>query len=532
MSCGEATVQLLARYGVDTVFGVPGVHTLDFCTGLGKGSPIKHIQVRNEQGAGFMAEGYARATGKPGVALVISGPGVTNAATALGQSWADSVPVLLLSAEAASYTHGKGWGVLHEVTEQKAVTAPLTAMSVTAHKPEDIPEFMAQAFSIFASSRPRPVHISIPTDIQAMQTEGNWNPVELPTRPHPNSRHIAQAVDLLTQAQRPLIMVGGGAVGALVEIKQLCEQLSAVLISSTSGKGILPDDHPLSLGGTTVRPEVHRFVPTADVVLAIGTEISETDSFIERLDFRGKLIRIDLDSRKINDQYPAAIGIIADAAPAAAALLEALNGASSCADRTESEKLVARIRAEIAGSLSGSEQQHCKLLAGLRDCIPENTILAGDVCQLVYTGSFAMPVRQPRAWFYPAGYCALGSGLPNAIGALHASPRRPVVVLAGDGGFMFTVQELVTAAELELSLPIVIWENGGLKQIRDDMISRGIPIVGVNGINPDFSLLAKSMHCQAAEPGSMAEFQDAIRLAFSVNRPTIITVHENSSWLT
>ena len=148
ITCGEATIRLLAKYGIDVVFGIPGVHTLEFCAALGEDGPIQHIQVRNEQGAGFMAEGYARATGKPAVALVISGPGVTNAATAIGQAWADSLPVILLSAEAASDTIGKGWGVLHEVTEQKAVTEPLTALSATAHKPEDVPELLAQAFSI------------------------------------------------------------------------------------------------------------------------------------------------------------------------------------------------------------------------------------------------------------------------------------------------------------------------------------------------------------------------------------------------
>ena len=186
MNCGAATMGLLAQYGIDTVFGIPGVHTLDFCSGLGEDSSIQHIQVRNEQGAGFMAEGYARATGKPAVALVISGPGVTNAATAIGQSWADSLPVLLLSAEPASHTLGKGWGVLHEITEQKAVTAPLTALSATAHRPEDVPELLAQAFSIFSSTRPRPVHISIPTDVQAATTDGDWTAVELPARPHPD----------------------------------------------------------------------------------------------------------------------------------------------------------------------------------------------------------------------------------------------------------------------------------------------------------------------------------------------------------
>jgi len=531
MSCGAATMGLLAQYGIDTVFGIPGVHTLDFCSGLGEDSSIQHIQVRNEQGAGFMAEGYARATGKPAVALVISGPGVTNAATAIGQSWADSLPVLLLSAEPASYTLGKGWGVLHEITEQKAVTAPLTALSATAHRPEDVPELLAQAFSIFSSARPRPVHISIPTDVQAATTDGDWTAVELPVRPHPDPYQVTRAADLLADAQHPLIMVGGGSHEASTEIQQLCEQLNAIVISSTSGKGIVPDDHPLSLGGATVRPEVHRMVPNADVVVAIGTEISETDSFVERLDIRGKLIRIDLDPRKINDLYPADVGIVADAAPTVAALIKALKKHSPRARQKDSEALVTNIRNQIKSQLTPSEQQHCKLLSALRDSIPRDTILAGDVCQLVYTGAFAMPVYNPRSWFYPAGYCTLGAALPNAIGAMQALPDRPIVALVGDGGFMFTVQELITAAELKLPLPIVLWDNGGLKQIQDDMDRGGIPRVGVDGINPDFSLLARSMHCHAEEPSSISDFQRAIQTALATDRPTLITVREDSEWL-
>ena len=163
-TCGEATIRLLSKYGVDTVFGIPGVHTLDFCRGLSDGT-IRHVQARNEQGAGFMADGYARISGRPGVALVISGPGVTNALTAVGQSWADSIPMLLISSETDSRIHGKGWGALHEITDQRAVTAPMTSLSLRAYRPEDVPEMMAQAFTSFKTSRPRPVHLSIPLSL-------------------------------------------------------------------------------------------------------------------------------------------------------------------------------------------------------------------------------------------------------------------------------------------------------------------------------------------------------------------------------
>jgi thiamine pyrophosphate-dependent acetolactate synthase large subunit-like protein len=538
MTCGEATIRLLERYGVDTVFGIPGVHTLDFCRGLDKGG-VRHIQARNEQGAGFMADGYARVTGKPGVALVISGPGVTNAATAIGQAYADSSPVLLLSAEAASYTIGKGWGVLHEVTEQKAVTAPLTALSATAYKPEDVPELMAQAFSIFSSERPRPVHISIPTDVQAMPGNEDWQAVVLPARPRHDPASIKAAADLLLGASNPLILVGGGAAAASQSITSIAESLGAIVISSTAGKGVVADDHPLNMGGSTVRPEVQKFIPTADVVLAIGTEIAETDSFVERLDIHGKLVRIDIDPRKMNDQYPADIPIVSDAEPAAAALLGALvdvlgdtpGEGERITRRKNAERVVRTMAQAITEALTPTEAQHVKLLQALREVIPDTSILVGDACQLVYTGAFAMPVSRPRQWHYPAGYCALGCALPNAVGAKLALPDAPIIVMAGDGGAMFTIQELICAAELGMGLPIIIWENGGLKQIQDDMRSREIPLVGVEGINPDFGMLAASCHCHAVTADSIAGFQQAVTKAFDADRPTVITVREDSEWL-
>lgn len=530
ITCGEATIRLLAKYGVDTVFGIPGVHTLDFCRGLNDG-PVKHIQVRNEQGAGFMAEGHARATGKPGVALVISGPGVTNAATALGQCYADSLPMLLLSGEAASHTIGKGWGVLHEVTEQKAVTRPLTALSATAYRAADVPELMAQAFSIFAGERPRPVHISIPIDVQAELVEEEWKPVSLPLRPEPRRGLMAKAAAILQGAKRPVIMIGGGAWKAGKDLTSIAESLGAIVLSSSAGKGIVPDGHPLCLSGGIVRPEVQDYLAAADCILAVGTEMAETDSFVERLNINGRLIRIDIEARKMNDFYRADLAVVSDALPAMAELAGELESHDGAAVRQASEKAVVSIRKAIRNNLTHSERQHVQLLELLRDCTPPETIFSGDVCQLVYTGVFAMPVPAPRQWFYAAGYCALGNGLPNAIGAKLALPDRPVVVLAGDGGLMFTVQELMVAAELALSLPIIIWENGGLKQIQDDMDARGIERVGVEGGNPDFLLLAKACGCEARRATSAQSFQESVETALEGTRPTLIVVKEDEDWL-
>ena len=530
ITCGEAAMRLLTKYGVDTVFGIPGVHTLDYCRELRDG-PIRHIQVRNEQGAGFMADGYARAARRPGVALVISGPGVTNALTAIGQSWADSIPVLLLSSETDSSTHGKGWGALHEIPDQRAVTAQLTALSARAKSPEDVPELIGQAFGVFSSQRPRPVHISIPIDVLAQPVSEDWMAMKLPKRAQPSADEIKAAANLLRSANRPLLMVGGGAIDASVPVRKLVEQLQAPVVCSTAGKGIVPDDHPLSLSASTVRPEVQSFISKADVILAVGTELAETDSFVESLDMRGDIIRIDLDPRKLNDQYPSTIGIVADANASIKALLDE-GGYKSKRQEKEIYTELEKIRQKIIENLTVSEKQHMKLLSTLADQMPDDTFYAGDICQLVYTGAFGMNVSSPGCWSYPAGYCALGCGLPNAIGAKMSQPDRPVVCLTGDGGFMFTVQELIVASEEKLGIPIIIWENGGLKQIQDDMNSRSIPLVGVEGGNPDFIRLSESMGCDGIIAESLEHVTETVLSGFSKDRPTMIIIREGEKWLT
>ena len=529
LTCGEATMRLLSKYGVDTVFGIPGVHTLDFCRGLRDG-PIRHIQVRNEQGAGFMADGYARGARRPGVALVISGPGVTNALTGIGQSWADSIPVLLLSSETDSSTHGKGWGALHEIPDQRSVTAQLTALSARAKSQEDVPELIGQAFSVFSSQRPRPVHISIPIDVLAQPVSEDWLPMKLPKRAQSNSDDIKAAANLLRSANRPLVMVGGGAVEASVPIRNLVDKLQAPVVCSTAGKGIVPDGHPLSLNASTVRSEVQSFISTADVILAVGTELAETDSFVESLDIRGEIIRIDLDPRKLNDQYPSTIGIVADANESIKALLEE-GGYKSKRQENKIYKELEKIRQKIKENLTLSEKQHMRLLGSLKEQMPEDTFYAGDICQFVYTGAFGMDVSSPGCWSYPAGYCALGCGLPNAIGAKISQPDRHVVCLTGDGGFMFTVQELIVASEEKLGIPIIIWENGGLKQIQDDMNSRKIPLVGVEGGNPDFIRLSESMGCDGIIAESLDHVSETVLSGFSKDRPTIIIIREGEKWL-
>ncbi len=529
LTCGEALMHLLEDYGVDTVFGIPGEHTLELYRGI-ETSNVRHVLVRNEQGAGFMADGYARASGKPGVCTLITGPGVTNAATPLAQAYADSVPVLLISSANRTESLGKGWGCLHEITDQRAMTAPLTAFSAMVQTPEDIPELIAQAFTVFRSHRPRPVHISIPIDLLGQPVRGGWKALTPPIKPVASPVAIEQAANLLSQAKRPVLMVGGGAQDAGSCVTEVAECLDAAVISSNAGKGVVPESHPLSLGGGIITRAVREYLETADVILSVGCELSETDSFEDYLTINAKLIKIDIDPARFNDLYPADVSVLGDAGPSVEALLGALQTRRLIPDKNTSASLKL-IKEQQNSAFTDVEQQHKKLLLKLRQVLPDESIMMGDIAQLVYTGSAVMPTELPRTWFYPAGLGTLGCALPGAIGAKIAMPDRPVIALVGDGGFQFTIQELATAVEEELPIPIILWNNDALAMIRDGMTKRGIPPIGVIPKNPDFIKIAEGYRCLAAQPESLDEFAGAVESALKANVPTVIEVRENANWL-
>lgn len=529
-TCGEAILDLLEDYGVDTVFGIPGYHNLEIYRGL-PASRIRHVLTRNEQGAGFMADGYARSSGRPGVCTVISGPGVTNVSTAVGQAYADSVPLLIISSSNASPSLGKGWGCLHETANQQGLTEPITAFSKTALSPDDVPELIGQAFARFASGRPRPVHVSVPLDVLAAPVAGRWSVRRMPERPLASRRAVAAAADALMRAERPAMIVGGGAADAGACVRELAEWLDASVIATNAGKGVVPDSHPLSLGGGLIRPEVRAHLAEADVVLALGTELAATDSFVERLPIGGRLIRVDIDPSKFNDAYPADECILGDAGEAASALLAALDERSEIPRRGGARERVAKVRRDMLAGLNPVERQHKAVWDCLRAALPEDAIVMGDITQIVYTGSAVMPVELPRRWFYPAGFGTLGCALPDAIGAKIAQPEVPVVAVAGDAGFMFTVQELMTAAEMRLPIPVIVWNNDGYGMIRVGMDGAGMERVADSPMTPDFPALAAGFRCHSAAPQSAGDLATAVREALRADAPTLIVVNENAAWV-
>jgi thiamine pyrophosphate-dependent acetolactate synthase large subunit-like protein len=525
---GQAAIELLERHGVDTVFGIPGVHTLEFYRGL-TGTAIRHVGVRHEQGAGFMADGYARASGRPGVCLLITGPGVTNAATPMGQAFSDSVPMLVLSSVNASGDLGQGRGRLHELTSQQAAMAPLTAFSRTVRSPDELATAMDDAFAVFTTARPRPVHLEIPLDVLIQAAVPSTADTAASRPPAPDPDMIASAAAMLGAAARPLRIAGGGCVDCSEAVLRLAERLGAAVALTVAAKGVVPDEHPLGLGATLSLPATQGFVARADVVLAVGTELAETDWWVDSPALPGRLLRIDIDAAAlVRDRQPD-LAITGDAGDALRALLNALEGSAAPTQGIESE--IAALKTESRSALTPLQRKHAKVLDALRAALPEDGIVATDMTQIAYTANHYFSSRRPRCWFHPLGYGTLGYALPAAIGAQIVAPGRAVVALAGDAGLLFTVQELATAVEQRLPIAVLLWNNDALGQIAGDMRERGIEQVGVHPRNPDYLALARAFGCDAVRPDGLAALTGALAKAFAASGPTLIEVRQDAPWL-
>jgi len=440
--------------------------------------------------------------------------------------------MLVLSGACATRTQGKGWGAIHELNDQSAVTAGFTAFSAMVRYPEELPELVARAYAVFRGSRPRPVHLSLPRDVLPESVEGEWKTRRTPSLPMPDPAAIDEAADRLAQAMRPLILVGGGAVGTRQALTAIAERIGAPVLSTNAGKGILPESHPLSLGCSIVQKSSQQALENdADVVLLVGSEVGQGDHFLPKLDISGDIIRIDIDPTELTSMYSAAVPIQADARAAMLALSAALSTRSSTAQRSQTQIRVRDVLARNAAKLTDIEKQHMRVWQILRSALPADAIVMGDASQIVYTGCFAMPMEMERCWHYSGTYCSLGVALPMAIGAKIGAPHRPVMAVAGDGGIMFTINELATAAEERLALPVIVWNNDALREIVDQMDRRQIPRIGVEPKSPDFLRLAESLGCYAARAASAENLAQCVRSALVADRPSLIEVRQDSPWL-
>jgi acetolactate synthase-1/2/3 large subunit len=525
---GETLIDLLEANGVDVVFGIPGVHTVELYRGLAA-STIRHVTPRHEQGAGFMADGYARVSGKPGVCLVITGPGLTNIITPMAQAYQDSVPMLVISGVNARATLGHGRGRLHELPDQRGMMATLALMSHTLHEPEDLADVMERAFAILRSGRPGPVHIEIPTDVMAAKISAPRLRHIVPARPRADAAACSAAAARCVTAKRPVILVGGGAVEAGPDILTLAERLDAPLVTTTNARGAFAG-HPLSVPASPSLKSVRNLVGEADLVIAFGTQMGQTDydmyadNGFPDLD---NLIRIDIDAAQLARGPRAAISILSSAENAAFDLLGLIDGGNpsnaSGAERAEKTRraawaeLTPKIRIEIG------------ILDMIRDALP-GVIIVGDSTQAVYAGNLYYEAGRPHGWFNAAtGYGALGYGPPAAIGAAIAAPQTPVVCLTGDGGFQFTLAEIGSARDAGARVIFLVWNNDGYQEIETYMVDNGIAPEGVKPSAPDFLKVAEAFGLPARRLAHVDELPAALRAFRQNDGPSLIEIHQTGT---
>jgi acetolactate synthase-1/2/3 large subunit len=486
---GEALIRALATRGVDTIFGIPGVHTIELYRGLAA-SGIRHVTPRHEQGAGFMADGYARASGKPGVALVITGPGLTNTLTAMAQARADSVPMLVVSGVNTRDSLGRGMGFLHELPDQRALADGVALTSERVGSPDALLPAIDRAFARLGTGRPGPVHLEVPLDVAGLPAETLGDAFVPPPRVTPDPAAIDAAARLLAGARRPVIVAGGGMRDAAA-LTDLARRLGAPVVQTVNARGRM-SAHPLVVPASPSLAAVRALLGDADVVLALGTELGPTDfdmyatGDMARMD---ALVRVDICPDQLA-RHPARVAIAADAAEAAGALLSALGPGG--ADSEPGRARAAAARTAAWDEIGPKMRAEVRCLGAIRDAVPDSLVV-GDSTQPVYAGNLYYDHDRPGGWFNSAtGYGALGYAIPAAIGASVACPDVPVVCLTGDGGAQFSLAELMTAAQEKLPITFVIWNNRGYGEIATAMREAGVEPIGCDPAPPSFEAVARA----------------------------------------
>ena len=546
LTCGELLVQWLEYYGVETVFGIPGVHTVELYRGL-PNTDIRHVTPRHEQGAGFMADGYYRASGKVGVCFIITGPGMTNIMTAMAQALADSIPMLVISSVNKVQHTGSGEGHLHELHDQQGMVSKVALMSKTIWQPESLPKVIAEAFALFNGTRPGPVHIQLPIDVITADASHVAKPPKMDAslnsqsannilaqlqvnKPLPHPAQLDLIIEQLTSAKNPVLLYGGGCVDVNHDAQKLAELIDAPTFLTINAKGLLPPAHPLSLGSNQSLDAGRAVISEVDLVLAIGTELGETDYdvfFNGGFQINGTLIRIDCDAQQLQRPFRADIALLSDAQMAISGLCTRLENKPL---NHQALVRVAKVKQALIEEMTPDFAGQNALLQLIRDEV-KDVIFVGDSTQPVYSGNLGFEALATRRWFNSStGFGTLGYGLPAAIGAMIGS-KSPVVSLIGDGGIQFTIAELICAAELELPLIVLLWNNQGYGEIRRYMEEGGLPLIGVNIKTPNFEPLAAGFGAGYRRITDKQQLLEVLQKDIKGKQPIIYEVDEADEFL-
>jgi acetolactate synthase-1/2/3 large subunit len=518
-SGGEAIVSGLVAHGVDTVFGLPGAQTYGLFDAFHR-AQLKVIGARHEQACGYMAYGYARSTGKPGVFSVVPGPGVLNAGAALLTAFGSNEPVLCLTGQVPTPFLGKGRGHLHEMPDQLATLRTFVKWAERIEYPDAAPTLVSRAFQEMLSGRRGPVALEMPWDVFTQRAETSVaKPFDLFAAPQPDPDRVKVAAALIAGSKTPMIFVGSGAIDARDEILELAELIDAPVVAFRSGRGIVSNAHELGL----TMAAAYRLWPNTDLMIGIGSRMELPTMF--RWPFRPeglKSIRIDIDPSEMR-RFTPDTAVISDAHAGTSELLGAVRKTGY--KKTSGRR--ATIREASASALQEIQkvQPQMAYLNILREVLPHNAIVTDELSQVGFASWYGFPVYQPRT-FITSGYQGtLGSGFPTALGAKVANPDRPVVAITGDGGFMFGVQELATAVQFNIGVVTLVFNNNAYGNVRRDQRERfDGRVVASDLVNPDFVKLAESFGVGAARVTSPDNFRPALETALAYGGPYLIAI--------
>lgn len=517
---GEAIVSGLVAHGVDTVFGLPGAQVYGLFDAFHQ-AQLKVIGARHEQACGYMAFGYARSSGKPGVFSVVPGPGVLNASAALLTAFGCNEPVLCVTGQVPTAFLGKGRGHLHEMPDQLATLRTYVKWADRIEYPGNAPTVVARAFQEMMSGRRGPASVEMPWDVFTQRADTAAAQVLQPfTAPLPDGDLVKQAAALIKASKAPMIFVGSGAMDAGEEILELAEMIDAPVVAFRSGRGIVSNAHELGL----TMAAAYKLWPTTDLMIAIGTRAElPASGFRWPYQPQGlKSIRIDIDPAEMR-RLVCDAAIVADAKAGTADLVAAVSKAGY--SRTSGHRAAIREAAAAAQAEIQRVQPQMAYLAILREVLPANAIVTDELSQFGFASWYGFPVYQPRT-FITSGYQGtLGSGFPTALGAKVANPDKPVVAITGDGGFMFGVQELSTAVQFNIGVVTLVFNNNAYGNVRRDQRERfDGRVVASDLVNPDFVKLAESFGVAAARVTAPDQFKAALEKALAHGGPYLISV--------
>jgi acetolactate synthase I/II/III large subunit len=517
MTGGEALVKQLHREGVRVVFGLPGVQLYGVMAALREQPDIRFIQTRHEQATSYMADGYARAGGSVGTALVVPGPGLLNAAAGLSTAYSASSPVFMLSGQVPKSQIGKDIGVLHEVNDQLECIRPITKWRRRVLEVPEVPAAVRAAMHQLTTGRPRPVELEMPPETMEEEGEAVMLDSVRPVRPAASAADIGRAVDMLVAAQRPVIYAGGGAVlgGASEALTALAEYLQAGVITSAEGKGAISDHSELSLGAT-VWPQspVRNHLLQADVILAVGTRFALAVPKADQ-----QVIHIDIDPDEIGRNHRKTLGLVGDARATLDVMVEAVRAAvpPRASRKADHEAL----RAETAAL---AQEPQGGIVKSLRAGAPENAILVAGMTQIGYYSRPFWPTYEPRTYLSSSYSGNLGYEYPVALGAKVACPARPVIAVVGDGGFMYNAQELATAVQQKINVVAVVFNDNAYGNVARDLDEWWGGTYGAALHNPDFMKLADAFGVHGMRAKDPAQIGALVREAIQLDRPVLIEV--------